>query len=48
MTLDEIAAINQRLDAFEARCARMERILYVVVGVGIGSGALTLSQVIGI
>lgn len=48
MTPDEIAAILARLDGFDQRCARLERLIYIVVGVGLGSGALTLSQVIGI
>lgn len=51
MTPDEIAALHARIDALEKavseRCARIERLVWLVVGVGIGSGALTLSQILG-
>lgn len=41
MTPDEIARIEARLD-------RLERLVYLTVGVGLGTGMLTLSQVVGI
>ena len=52
MNPDEILALHNRLDTFEAKCnerfIRMERMLWLVVGVGIGSGALTLTQFMGV
>jgi len=41
MTPDEIAAIHVRLD-------RLERLVYLTVGIGLGTGALTFSQVVGL
>ena len=46
MTPDEIAEILKRLEAVEIRCSKAERLLYIVLGVALGSGALQLSQVV--
>lgn len=48
MTPDEIARIMMRLDALDARCDKTERMLWMLLGVALGSGALTLSQVVGL
>ena len=47
MTPDEIGRIMERLAALEARCLKTERLLYVVLGALLGSGALQLWQVVG-
>jgi hypothetical protein len=40
MTPDEITRL-------EARITRLERLMYLVLGVALGSGVLQLSQVVG-
>ena len=47
MTPDEIDAIMKRLDAVETRCGRAERLLFILLGVALGSGAIQLWQVVG-
>lgn len=54
MTPSEIAIILARLDVVEASCAenrRMiaiaNRLLYLLIGAVLGTGALQLSQVVG-
>ena len=54
MTPDEIAAILARLEALEIAVkdctkndAALWRMLYLIAGIGLGTGAITLSQVVG-
>lgn len=47
MSPNEIAEILSRLDALEARCLKSERMLWLIVGLGIGTGALGLTQLAG-
>ena len=48
MTPDEIADILQRLDRNDDDHAKIYRLLYLIMGVGLGTGMLTLSQVVGL
>ena len=52
MTPDEIAALHARLDKFEATCndkfAKIDRWGYLIVGLLLGTGALSLSQFMGV
>lgn len=52
MTPDEIAALHLRMDRFESLCnekfAKIDRWGYLIVGLLIGTGALTFSQFVGI
>lgn len=48
MTPDEIADILSRLDKNDEAHSQIYRLLYLIMGVGLGTGALTLSQVVGL
>lgn len=48
MTPDEISAILARLDRNDQDHDKIYRMLYLIIGIALGSGALTLSQVVGI
>jgi integrase len=48
MTPDEIARIMDRLDTNDADHDKIYRMLYLIIGVALGTGALTLSQVVGL
>lgn len=47
--MQELALIKERLRLVEEKCTSFEqvrRMMYILLGIGLGSGLLTLSQVV--
>ena len=47
MTPDEIADILQRLDKNDQDHAKIYRLLYLILGAAVGTGAIGASQLLG-